>query len=129
MTVIVYLNEARQHTFSAGPKHLMRLNPGSNIVDENDLKQCMKHSESLKSMVENDVVVVHGNEVDPRKMKVPEVLQLVDMETTVEGLFVLLEKENEKDKPRSTIIDAIEAKIQHIESGLESGATDKPTED
>jgi hypothetical protein len=121
MSKILYLDEARQHTLSAGPKHLMRLVPGRNVVDDevydavlNSMAKGEKTSR-LQDMIDSGVIKVAGETVDISKMKMPEALYTIELETTVEGLDDLLEQEQGRKDPRKTIVSAIESAIDAID--------------
>ncbi len=116
MSKILHLNEARQHTLSAGPKHLLRLVPGRNIVDDKIFDAVFNGSEKekttrLQSMIEDGTVVVHGETLDITKMKIKHEVALVEMETTIDGLEDLMGQEDAQKEPRKKVVKAIEIKI------------------
>lgn len=129
MSKILYLDEARQHTLSAGPTHLLRLLPGRNVVNE-ELYETVLNSGSkekpsrLQEMIETGTVVVHGESLDITKMKVKKIIDIIELETTVEALEDLLTQEIEQKKPRQSVVDAIETKIDVI-TQAEAAAKEK----
>lgn len=123
MSKILYLDEARQHTLSAGPNHLLRLLPGRNVVDDdlfdavlNTVGKKEKGPTQLQQMIDKGTVKVTGETVDITKMNANKALEIIELETEVEGLEDLLTQESGKKKPRKTIVEAIEGKIELIES-------------
>ena len=128
MSKILYLDEARQHTLSAGPTHLMRLVPGRNVVEDDVFDAVLnspgkgpdgKNGQSmLQTMIDNGTVKVAGETVDISKMKVPEALDLIELEATEDGLNDLLSQENSQAKPRKTIVEAIEGQLDRIQNPI-----------
>lgn len=122
MSKILYLDEARQHTLSAGPKHLLRLVPGRNVVEDETFEAVLnskakgEKTSRLEDMIDRGIITVAGETVDISKMKVPEALDLIELETTVEGMTDLLDQENGRKDPRKTVVSAIEAAIEEIEN-------------
>ncbi len=124
MSKILYLDEARQHTLSAGSEHLMRLVPGRNVVDDgvfnavlNDVGKDANGKRGisrLQNMIDDGTIKVAGETVDISKMKVSEALNLVELETTEVGLNDLIDQENASVKPRKTVVEALAAKLESI---------------
>jgi len=129
MSKILHLNEARQHTLSAGPKHLLRLVPGRNIVDDKIFDAVFNGGEKekttrLQSMIEDGTVVVHGETLDITKMKIKDAVALVEMETTIDGLEDLMGQEDAQKEPRKKVVKAIEIKIDAM-LAAEAAPTDE----
>ncbi len=119
MSKVLHLNEARQHTLSAGPKHLLRLVPGRNVVEDDIYDAVLKGGKKeektqLASMIEDGVVVVHGDTLNITKMKIKEAISIVEMEADIDGLEDLMAQEDSLDKPRKKVVDAINVKIDAI---------------
>lgn len=119
MSKVLHLNEARQHTLSAGPKHLLRLVPGRNVVDDELFEAVLAGGKKekvsrLQEMIDAGIVKVHGESLDITKMKAEEAIDVVELETTVEGLEDLLTQEESNKKPRKSVVEAIEAKLDSI---------------
>lgn len=108
-TRIVVLEEARQHTLSAGPAHMMRLNPGRNIVDETVYQRVSSTSETFKALVSAGKIVVKGESIDLKKMNAAEAIETIEAETTVEGVDELMETEMKDGRPRKTVVEAAES--------------------
>lgn len=122
MSKILYLDEARQHTLSAGPKHLLRLVPGRNVVDDEIFDEVLnsrakdEKTSRLEDMIEKGTIKVAGETVDISKMLVPDALGTIELETTIEGLDDLLDQENGRKDPRKTVVSAIEQAIDGIKN-------------
>lgn len=122
---ILYLDEARQHTLSAGPQQLLRLVPGRNVVDE-DLFEAVLNSgvedkdtgemlpSMLQDMIDEGKVVVKGEKVNIGKMNVKNSLETIELEATEDGLEDLLVQETAKKDPRKTVVKAIEDRLDAI---------------
>jgi len=121
MSKILYLDEARQHTLSAGPEHLLRLVPGRNVVEDETFEAVLgsrardEKTSRLEDMIEKGIITVAGDTVDISKMKVPEALNTIELETTAEGLYDLLQQEEDRKDTRKTVVEAITAAIESIE--------------
>lgn len=125
MSKVLYLDEVRSHTLSAGPKHLMRLVPGRNVIEDevfdavlNAVSKDTKGKETpnrLQEMMDKGTIRVVGESVDITKMKAVDAMELIELEATEDGLTDLLEQESSKPKPRKTIVEAIEGKLESIE--------------
>lgn len=125
MKKILYLDEARQHTLSAGPKHLMRLTPGRNEVEEDVFDAVMGVKDSrLEDMIKKGTIKVLGDTVDISKMNVKKALEIVELETTVDGLGDLRAQEDSRKDSRKTILEAIDARIEIIEAANDAGGDD-----
>lgn len=121
MSQVLYLDEARQHTLSAGPTNMIRLVPGRNVVDDDDFEAVMdsgtdESPSRLKIMIEEGIIKVAGNSVDITKKNVKDALELIEMEATEEGLKDLLVQETSSKKTRKTIVKAINERMDSIEN-------------
>lgn len=141
MSKVLYLNEARQHTLSAGPKNLIRLTPGRNVVEDDDYEAVIKCKTKdgdgkelpnrLQELIDDGIVKVVGESVNIKNMAVPEALEIVELETSEEGLLDLLDQENTGKKTRKTIVKAIEAKMDAIDKANKAptGSTEEGSGD
>lgn len=127
MSKILYLDEARSHTLSAGPSHLLRLNPGRNVVEDEVFEEVLKArgkdkkgkpnpSSALEDLIEEGKVKVVGETLDITTMTVNEALDFVEKEATEEGLLDLMEQESGKKKPRKQVVKAIEGLLDQIQN-------------
>lgn len=127
MKIVVYLDEARQHSFSALPTQVLMLNPGRNVVDS-ELLESVSNAENGENeftrAVESGVVTIHGDRVDITKKDVKAALELIELETTVEGVQELLDQENSAKKPRKSVVEAAGAKISSITEALRKAKED-----
>lgn len=129
MSKVLYLDEERQHTLSAGAKQLMRLIPGRNVVDD-DLFDAVLNSgidgkpSQLKVMIDERKIVVKADTVDISKKKVPEAIELAELEVTEEGLQDLLSQENTRKDPRKTVMNAINDRLEAIQNPTDSSDQD-----
>jgi len=114
MSRIVYLNEARVHILTATAAHVMQLQPGRNVVDDEVFNQVEKHSDEFRSMVEKELIIVQGEAVDITKLSAAKAIQLIELESTVAGVDELLNQELKNEKSRKTVLEAAEAKIEAI---------------
>lgn len=105
---ILYLDEARQHTLSAGSSHLMRLNPGRNSVDDEVYDEVSQKSKMFKTMVERGAIKVMGEALNTAKMSASRVIELIELETNVAGIDEILKQEQGRDNPRKTVLEAVE---------------------
>lgn len=129
MSKVLYYNEARQHTLSAGPKNLIRLVPGRNVIDDKDYEAVLgcgtrAKPSRLSIMIEEGIVKVAGDSVDITKLNVNKALELVEMEATEEGLKDLLLQENSSNKTRKTVVKAIDQRMDEIENAENEGDND-----
>lgn len=129
MSKVLYLDEKRQHTLSAGAKQLMRLIPGRNVVDD-DLFDAVLNSgidgqpSQLEVMIDERKIIVKADTIDISKKKVPEAIELVELETTEEGLQDLLSQENTRKDPRKTVMNAINDRLEAIQNPTDSSDQD-----
>jgi hypothetical protein len=129
MGIVVYNNEPRVNTLTAGADTEMMLVPGRNVVDEDVLEaikaESVKYSQRRKKkgepqvdafqhFVDTGVIVIHGVGVNIKGMSVTDALKAIEMETTVEGVEEFLEQENSLKKPRDVVRNAAQSKIEAI---------------
>lgn len=117
MNVIVYLNEARLHTFTGLEAERLLLRPGRNIVDAALFDVVKKKSESLQDAIEMGVVVPEGTRVDITKMDIKKAIQTLEMEVSIEGVKELADQEAARKPPRKQIMEAATAKIDALNNG------------
>lgn len=121
MSQVLYLDEARQHTLSAGPKNMIRLVPGRNVVEDEDFEAVMsagtKEAPSrLKSMIDDGLIRVVGESVNIANVSAKEALDIIELEVSTSGLQDLLDQENSAKKTRKTLVKAIEDRIEAIKN-------------
>lgn len=128
--VLIGYDGANQHSFSAGPRDLVRLNPGVNTVDAGvwdrviaAAKKEMAGPNPCKSggilaMIEVGTVTIipssDGGAIDFASMNAGEVISLVEAEFDPDKLEVFLADEK-AGKARATVIKAIEKHIAALE--------------
>lgn len=120
--VVVYLDEARVHTFTGKRDQEIMLRPGRNVVDSEMLDAVSKKNEQLKELVESGVVTIAGDRVDITTMDSKRAVQVIDMETTVDGVKELLDQELKAEKPRKPVVAAAKVKITAIGDGAKKDA-------
>jgi Arc/MetJ family transcription regulator len=124
MSRIVYLNEARVHILTATAAHVMQLQPGRNVVDDEVFNQVEKHSPEFRDMVEKELIIVQGEAVDITKLSAAKAIQLIELESTVAGVEDLLDQELKSEKSRKTVLEAAEAKITAIKQAETDAANE-----
>src|SRR4030065_1088474 len=102
MSRIVYLNEPPVPLLTATAAHVMQLQPGRNVVDDEVFNQVEKHSDEFRSMVEKELIIVQGEAVDITKLSAAKAIQLIELESTVAGVDELLNQELKNEKARNT---------------------------
>jgi hypothetical protein len=112
---VVYLNEARVHSFTGGPEEVVMLRPGRNLIPEAVLLAVRDKSDTMRDMIEAGTVIMEGNRVDVTKMDVKRAVNTIEMETTIAGVQDLLDQEIATKKPRKMVVDSAKAKIIAIQ--------------
>lgn len=131
MQQIIYLNEARQHTFTSD-KSRLSLNPGRNLVDDEiyrDIAQGLCKSDSFNTLVDNGIIIVQGEKIDITKLSKAKAIDLIELETTIEGVMELLDQERSSAKPRENAIKFAEAKIDAIRQAEEEAQNMKRSQE
>ena len=124
MSKVVYLNEARVHILTATAAHVMQLQPGRNVVDDEVFEQVEKHSDEFKRMVEKEEIIVQGEAVNITKLSAAKAITLIELESTIAGVEELLNQELGSDKSRKTVLEAAEAKIAAIQQADKDAAAE-----
>ena len=131
MSKVLYLDEARQHTLSAGPTNMIRLTPGRNVIEDDDYEAVLncrsknnpKEKSRLEEMIDAGTIRVIGDAVDISKMNARDAFELVELEATEEGLLDLHDQES-GGKARSTVLKAIEGRMDAIDKANKTTAKD-----
>ncbi len=129
MSKVIYLDEARQHTLSAGATNMIRLTPGRNVIDDDDYEAVLNSRDKskpnaksrLEEMIDAGTIRVVGDTIDIRKMTAKDALELVELEVTEDGLMDLHDQES-NGKSRPTILKAIESKMDSIDEASKAAA-------
>ena len=103
---------------------MIRLIPGRNVVEDEDFDAVINAGSKdnpcrLQQMIDSGKIRVMGETVDITTMKVNDANDLVELESTEEGLLDLYEQESSSKKPRKTVIESIETKMDSIKKAAE----------
>lgn len=146
-TILVNYKGANQESVSAGPRDLVRLNPGVNTVDKATWERIIAAAETERKsnkskskggilfLMENDLVAEvpamgavasdeepGGGLVDVTKMNVKEGIEVVNGEADLGNLNTFLAAEK-GGQNRATLVKAIEDQIEKLNKAAEEAAS------
>lgn len=123
----IVFNEAREHTLTAGPKDILRLIPGKNIVSMAVVDKVSKGNKEYQTMIDNGMLEVLPSEavrtdpetgngaVDITQLSGKEVKDLVSSEVSLDTLQEYLATE-EQHGNRENVKGVIQKQIDVIQA-------------